>query len=81
MLGWLTEQKIETAHVEPGKPWHNGTNESFNGRLPDECLNVEWFRTQRNARIVIEAWRQRYNAVQPHMSLDYLNPRALPTAA
>jgi putative transposase len=74
ILKWLTENKVETAHIDPGKPWQNGTNESFNGRLRDECLNVEWFRTRREARVVIEAWRQHYNAVRPHMSLNYLTP-------
>jgi transposase InsO family protein len=66
--------RIETVHIDPGKPWQNGTNESFNGRLRDECLNAEWFRTRREARILIEAWRQHYNAVRPHSSLDYLTP-------
>jgi putative transposase len=74
ILTWLAESQVETAHIDPGKPWQNGTNESFNGRLRDECLNVEWFRTRREARIVIEAWRHHYNAVRPHMSLNYLTP-------
>jgi putative transposase len=74
VLRWPTENKVETVHIDPGKPWQNGTNESFNGRLRDECLNVEWFRTRREARIVIEAWRRHYNAVRPHSSLDYLTP-------
>lgn len=76
ILKWLTENSVETVHIDPGKPWQNGTNESFNGRLRDECLNVEWFRTRREARIVIEAWRQHYNAVRPHSSLNYLTPLA-----
>ena len=34
------------ASVHPAcKPWHNGFVESFNGKLRDECLNREWFRT------------------------------------
>lgn len=74
ILRWLADNRIDTAHIEPGKPWQNGTNESFNGRLRDECLNVEWFRSRREARILIEAWRQHYNAVRPHMSLGYLTP-------
>lgn len=74
ILKWLAENKIESVHIDPGKPWQNGTNESFNGRLRDECLNVERFRTRREARIVIEAWRHHYNAVRPHMSLNYLTP-------
>jgi putative transposase len=74
ILNWVTKQKIQTVHIDPGKPWQNGTNESFNGRLRDECLNTEWFRTRREARIVIEAWRRQYNAVRPHSSLNYLTP-------
>ena len=74
ILAWIEESQIGSALIDPGKPWQNGTNESFNGRLRDECLNVEWFRTRREARIVIEAWRRHYNAVRPHSSLNYLTP-------
>lgn len=42
--------------------------------MRDECLNAEWFRTRRGARILIEAWRQHYNAIRPHSSPDYLTP-------
>lgn len=41
VLRWLTEYKVETVRIDPGKSWQNGTNESFNGRLRDEWLNVE----------------------------------------
>jgi hypothetical protein len=34
------------APVEPGKPWQNGVTESFNGRLRDACLSLEWFRSR-----------------------------------
>ena len=33
-----------TAYIDPGKPWLNGMNESFNGKFRDECLNMQWFR-------------------------------------
>ncbi len=49
-------------------------DESFNGRFRDECLNQEWFRNRREAAVIIESWRQHYNAVRPHSSLDYLTP-------
>jgi putative transposase len=39
-------------------PWQNGTDESFNGRLRDECLNQEWFRSQQEARVLIENRRR-----------------------
>ena len=47
-------QGIETALIDPGKPRQNGTAESFNGKLRDECLNMEWFRNRTEARIVSE---------------------------
>ena len=74
ILEWSTEAGIGTALIDPGKPWQNGTDESFNGRLRDECLSIEWFRSREEARVVIEAWRQHYNAVRPHSSLNYLTP-------
>ena len=74
LLKWMTDNRIDTALIDPGKPWQNGTNESFNGKFRDECLSVEWFRTRAEAKVLIESWRQHYNAVRPHMSLNYLTP-------
>lgn len=65
---------IDIALIEPGKPWQNGTDESFNGKLRDECLSLEWFRSRAEARVVIENWRRHFNAVRPHSSLNYLTP-------
>jgi putative transposase len=74
ILEWLESEQIETALIDPGKPWQNGTDESFNGRFRDECLSLEWFRSRREAKVVIETWRRHYNAVRPHSSLDYRTP-------
>lgn len=41
LLGWIAEQKIGTALIDPGKPWQNGVIESFNGKFRDECLSLE----------------------------------------
>jgi transposase InsO family protein len=35
ILKWIAESNIQTALKDPGKPWQNGTDESFNGRLRD----------------------------------------------
>jgi putative transposase len=75
ILKWLTDPRIGTAYIDPGKPWQNGTAESFNGKFRDECQSVEWFRTRAEAKVVIEAWRRHYNTVRPHMSLNYFTPR------
>jgi putative transposase len=74
ILKWLTDAGIETALIDPGKPWQNGTDESFNGKLRDECLGMEWFRNRAEAATVIETFRAHYNAVRPHSSLGYLTP-------
>jgi putative transposase len=60
--------------IEPGKPVQNAHIESFNGKLRNECLNREWFTSLREAQEVIEQWRQEYNQVHPHSSLNNLPP-------
>jgi transposase InsO family protein len=41
--GWLARVGVKTLYIEPGSPWENGYNESFNGKLRDELLNGEIF--------------------------------------
>ena len=74
ILRWLLEEKVETALIDPGKPWQNGTNESFNGKFRDECLGMHWFKNRLDAKVVIEDWRREYNTVRPHSSLGNLTP-------
>lgn len=74
LLAWATDQGLQMALSEPGKPWQNGTDESFNGKFRDECLSMEYFRNRTEARVVIEQWRQHYNEVRPHSALGYLTP-------
>jgi putative transposase len=74
ILEWIAQSGIATALSDPGKPWQNGADESFNGKFRDECLSLEWFRSRREAVVVVEAWRRHYNAVRPHSSLNYLTP-------
>ena len=61
-------------YIEPGSPWENGYCESFNGRLRDECLNGKLFYSLKEATVVIEQWRNHYNTIRPHSSLDYRPP-------
>lgn len=74
LLAWILGEGIDTGLIEPGKPWQNGTCESFNGRFRDECLSLEWFRSREEARVVIETWRRHYNEDRPHSSLGHLTP-------
>jgi putative transposase len=60
--------------IRPRKPIENAYIESFNGRLSDECLNVEIFFSIEDARRKLERWRIDYNAARPHSSLGNLAP-------
>ena len=71
---WLRVNQIKTFYIEPGSPWQNGYIESFHSRFRDECLNREWLLNLREARVVIEDWRQHYNTERPHSRLGYLSP-------
>ena len=71
---WLSEHHIKTIYIDPGSPWQNGYIESFHSRFRDECLNREWLLNLREARVVIEDWRQHYNTDRPHSRLGYLSP-------
>jgi len=46
---WLGRIGVKTLFIEPGPPWENGYNESFNGKLRDEVLNRQIFYTLREA--------------------------------
>ena len=71
---WLQKLNVQTLFIEPGSPWENGYNESFNGKLRDELLNGELFYTLKEAQVLVEQWRAHYNTVRPHSSLRYRPP-------
>ena len=65
---------IRAATIDPGKPWQNGSNESFNGTFRKECLDAELFGSLMEAQVVIAAWREKYNRLRPHSTYGYLTP-------
>lgn len=71
---WLKVSGVGTLYIEPGAPWENGFNESFNSRFRDELLNGELFTSLREAKVVTEDHRLAYNHRRPHSSLGYLTP-------
>jgi putative transposase len=71
---WAYQRGIQLDFIRPGKPVENAHIESFNGRLRDECLNVQQFFSLADARTKIEAWRIDHNHQRPHGSLGHLTP-------
>ena len=55
---------MQTLYIEPGSPWENGYNESFNGKPRDEFLNGEIFYALPEAVVLVEQWRRLYNTVR-----------------
>ncbi|MCP2936639.1 integrase core domain-containing protein, partial [Salmonella enterica subsp. enterica serovar Typhimurium] len=51
LLQWAADKGLQMALSQPGKPWQNGTDESFNGKFRDECLSMEYFRNRTDARV------------------------------
>ena len=43
LRAWLKSSGVGPLYIEPGAPWENGYNESFNSRFRDELLDGELF--------------------------------------
>ena len=79
MADWAGE-RIGLAFIPPGEPWKNGYIESFNGRVRDECLNLNLFWSLTQARVIINDWKDEYNNHRRHSSLGYRTPASYAAA-
>ncbi len=71
---WAYTHHVHLDFIRPGRPVENGYIESFNGKLRDECLNVEVFFTLADARRKLDHWRHDYNHHRPHSALADRTP-------
>ncbi len=71
---WCYQRGVNLDFISPGKPTENAFIESFNGRLRDECLNVNEFATLAEAKTVLQTWRDDYKRRRPHGTLGNLTP-------
>jgi putative transposase len=71
---WAYRNSVHLDFIRPGRPVENGFIESFNGKLRDECLNVEVFFNLADARRKLYLWRRDYNHERPHSALDDRTP-------
>ena len=72
----MIEHGVQLCFIRPGRPVENAFIESFNGRLRDECLNVEWFSSLEDARQKLAKFREHYNHQRPHSALADRTPAA-----
>ena len=73
-VAWTYEQRIEHFLIQPGKPNQNAMVESLNGKIRDEFLNENWFRTLDDAKDQARRFKEEYNTEREHSSLARLTP-------
>ncbi len=78
---WAHQAGVKLNFIRPGKPVENSYIESFNGRLRDECLNVEVFLDLADARRKLDKWRNDYNQQRPHSALADRTPHEFASVA
>lgn len=71
---WMHSLGVETLYIAPGAPWQNGYAESFNSRLRDEFLEMNYFHTMAEAQELARRWKEHYNHKRLHSSLGYKTP-------
>jgi putative transposase len=71
---WLKQTGVKTKYIDPGSPWQNGHNESFNAVFRDGCLDRWLFYSVQEAKRVIDRWLDEYNNERPHGALDGKTP-------
>jgi len=74
LMAWLTKLNVWNIFIDPGSPWQNGFCESFNGKMRNECLDINVCSTLLEAEYVVKEWVGFYNTVRPHSSLGYRPP-------
>lgn len=75
MQRWLAQAGVETLYIEPGAPWQNGYVESFNSRLRDEFLEMNYFNNLAEAQQLSASWKEKYNTKRPQRSLGNKSPK------
>lgn len=71
---WLKAHQVATHYIDPGSPWQNAYNESFNSIFRTTCLDRWLFVSLTEAKVVIQQWLDEYNTVRPHGSLGGICP-------
>jgi len=74
LAAWLMQLGVNIRYSGPGHPQTHGKNERFNRTLNDELLQFAPLQDYRHAQQRMETWRNEYNTMRPHESLDMQKP-------
>jgi putative transposase len=78
---WAHHHRVRVDFSRPGKPIDNCFIETFNGSFRDDGLNLHWFESLEEAKMMIEAWRRDCNVSRPHTALHGRSPAKFSHAA
>lgn len=71
---WAWRNGVQLWFSRPGKPTDNAFSESFNARLRQECLAINWFVSMEDAQAQLQTWLTDYNTARPHSALGNQSP-------
>lgn len=71
---WLLLLGIRIIHGRPCHPQTTGKDERFHRTLKAEVLQTRYFQTLQDCQVAFDRWRDDYNLIRPHESLDMKTP-------
>lgn len=71
---WLIQLNIKLIHGRPYHPQTQGKEERFHRTLKQELINHEQFRDHAHCQKRFDLWREKYNCIRPHESLNFKTP-------
>jgi transposase InsO family protein len=71
---WFIQLNIKLIHGRPYHPQTQGKEERFHKTLKKELLDREQFRDHDHCQKRFNYWRDKYNCIRPHESLDLRTP-------
>jgi transposase InsO family protein len=71
---WLIQLKVKMIHGRPYHPQTQGKEERFHRTLKQELIEHEQFHDHEHCQKRFDLWREKYNCIRPHESLDFKTP-------
>lgn len=74
---WLIQLNIKLIHGRPYHPQTQGKEERFHRTLKQELIDHEQFHDHEHCQKRFDIWREKYNCIRPHESLNFKTPAEL----
>jgi len=71
---WLIQLNIQLIHGRPYHPQTQGKEERFHRTLNQELISYEQFRDHNHCQRRFDWWREKYNCIRPHESINFKAP-------